>query len=145
MEPVCLSMHSVRIRRAQNPHKTLAHSRARAGPVSPVSLLPSLLFYDPASKIPTRGEPNLLDQVRSAIRAKHYSRRSEEAYSRWVRRFVLFDGKRHPRERGSDEVVAFLSFLAEQEPVAASTRARRLYRSREADGVGAQYRIVPHP
>ena len=60
-------------------------------------------------------------------RLKHYSIRTEEAYARWVRRFVLFHRKRHPRERGSDEVVAFLSFLAEEEQVAASTQNQALF------------------
>lgn len=45
--------------------------------------------------------PRLLDQLRDRIRLKHYSLRTEQAYAHWVRRFVLFHGKRHPRELGA--------------------------------------------
>ncbi len=48
----------------------------------------------------TRSEPRLLDQLRARIRFKHYSIRTEQAYADWVRRFILFHGKRHPREMG---------------------------------------------
>jgi hypothetical protein len=57
-------------------------------------------------------KPKLLDQVRSAIRARHYSIRTEEAYVQWIRRFILFHNKRHPREMGAPEINAFLSHLA---------------------------------
>jgi hypothetical protein len=60
-------------------------------------------------------EPRLLDQVREAIRVRHYSRRTEEAYVRWVLRLVTFHGKRHPRELGTGEIEAFLSHLATAE------------------------------
>jgi hypothetical protein len=53
----------------------------------------------------------LLDQVRAAIRLRHYSRRTEKAYTGWIRRFVLFHGKRHPAEMGKDEVSRFLNHL----------------------------------
>jgi integron integrase len=69
-----------------------------------------------------RSEPRLLDQLRDRIRLKHYSIRTEEAYSDWVRRFVLFHGKRHPREMGRAEVEAFLTHLAVAGRVAASTQ-----------------------
>jgi hypothetical protein len=61
---------------------------------------------------PAPEPPRLLDQVRAAVRMRHYSRRTEEAYAAWVRRFVLFHDKRHPREMGEAEVAAFLSHLA---------------------------------
>jgi integrase len=70
--------------------------------------------------------PKLLDRVRAAVRVRHYSIRTEEAYVRWVRRFVLFSGKRHPTELGEAEVSAFLSHLAVQENVAASTQNQAL-------------------
>jgi len=54
----------------------------------------------------------LLEQVRAACRLRRYSRRTEAAYSQWVRRFVLFHGKRHPAAMGSAEISAFLSHLA---------------------------------
>ena len=64
----------------------------------------------------------LLDQVRDAARALHYSIRTEEAYVSWARRFILFHGKRHPREMGEAEVGAFLTHLAVDRDVAASTQ-----------------------
>ena len=67
-------------------------------------------------------EPRLLDQVRAAIRVKHMSIRTEEAYVRWVRRFVTFHEMRHPAEMGAEHVRAFLSHLATEEEVAASTQ-----------------------
>jgi hypothetical protein len=57
-------------------------------------------------------EPKLLDQYRERLRVKHYSLRTEDAYLHWVRRFIYFHGKRHPREMGGPEVEAFLSHLA---------------------------------
>ena len=66
--------------------------------------------------------PRLLDRVREAIRVRHYSIRTEEAYVDWVRRFILFHGKRHPLDMGPDEVAAFLTHLAVQRNVAASTQ-----------------------
>jgi len=53
--------------------------------------------------------PKLLDRVRTAVRARHYSRRTEEAYIAWIRRYILFHGKRHPVEMGAPEVTRFLS------------------------------------
>ena len=53
--------------------------------------------------------PKLFESLRAEIRVRHFSIRTEEAYTRWVRRFVLSPGKRHPREMGSNKVVAFLS------------------------------------
>ena len=66
--------------------------------------------------------PRLLDQLRDRIRLKHYSIRTEHAYVDWVRRFVLFHGKRHPADMGAKEVEAFLTHLAVQGNVAASTQ-----------------------
>ncbi len=64
----------------------------------------------------------LLDQARDKIRAKHYSIRTEEAYVHWMKRFILFHRKRHPREMGAAEVEAFLSHLAVAGKVSASTQ-----------------------
>ncbi|MBI4756786.1 MAG: integron integrase [Betaproteobacteria bacterium] len=66
--------------------------------------------------------PKLLDQLRTAIRVRHYSLRTEQAYVDWSRRFILFHGKRHPREMGAAEVAAFLSHLAVERRVSASTQ-----------------------
>jgi integron integrase len=70
--------------------------------------------------------PRLLDQVRELIRIRHYSIRTEQAYVQWIRRFIVFHGKRHPRELGADELTAFLSYLAIQRNVAASTQNQAL-------------------
>ncbi|MEW6232129.1 MAG: integron integrase [Chloroflexota bacterium] len=64
----------------------------------------------------------LLDQVRDAIRCKHYSPRTEESYVHWIRRYILFHNKRHPQEMGSADIEAFLTHLAVEEHVAASTQ-----------------------
>ncbi|MFO0801260.1 MAG: integron integrase [Gemmataceae bacterium] len=66
--------------------------------------------------------PRLLDQVRHACRLRHYSIRTEDAYHDWAKRFVLFHGKRHPREMGAAEVTAFLTNLAVDGGVSASTQ-----------------------
>ena len=60
----------------------------------------------------------LLDQVREAIRLKHYSYRTEQSYVGWIRRYILFHDKRHPREMGSAEIEAFLTSLAVEGQVA---------------------------
>ncbi len=70
--------------------------------------------------------PRLLDQVRDAIRRRHYSYRTEETYVHWIRRFIFFTGKRHPRELGAAEVTAFLNHLASERHVAASTQNQAL-------------------
>jgi integron integrase len=71
--------------------------------------------------------PRLLDLVREVIRVRHYSIRTEQAYVQWIRRFILFHGKRHPREMGAPELTAFLSDLAAQRHVAASTQNQALH------------------
>jgi integron integrase len=68
----------------------------------------------------------LLDQVRDVLRTKHYSHRTEEAYVDWIRRFILFHRKRHPAEMGAQEIQAFLTHLATQRNVAASTQNQAL-------------------
>jgi len=68
----------------------------------------------------------LLDRVRDAIRARHYSPRTAEAYLLWIRRFILFHGKRHPTEMGETEVARFVSHLAVRGRVSASTQNQAL-------------------
>lgn len=70
----------------------------------------------------TTGGPKLLEQVRRASRARQFSRRTEEAYAGWVRRFVVFHGRRHPAELGSDAVAGFLTDLAVTHGVGPSTQ-----------------------
>ncbi|WP_432720099.1 phage integrase N-terminal SAM-like domain-containing protein [Jeongeupia wiesaeckerbachi] len=66
--------------------------------------------------------PRLLDQVRDRIRVKHFSLRTEQVYLGWIRRYILFHGKRHPRDMGKAEIEAFLSHLAVDRNVTASTQ-----------------------
>jgi integron integrase len=71
--------------------------------------------------------PNkLLDHVRDAIRLKHYSRHTEEAYITWIKRYIFFHDKRHPKDMGAAEIEAFLTHLAVQQKVAASTQNQAL-------------------
>ena len=70
--------------------------------------------------------PRLLDRVRAVLRRKHYSLRTEEAYVAWIKRYILFHHKRHPQELGVPEVEAFLTDLAVQQHVAASTQNQAL-------------------
>ncbi|WP_119157957.1 integron integrase [Caldimonas tepidiphila] len=77
---------------------------------------------EPSSPTPSAAPPRLLDRVRQEIRLRHYSLRTEQAYVDWVRRFVLFHDKRHPRDMGVVEVEAFLSYLAVERRVSASTQ-----------------------
>ena len=90
--------------------------RARRGPLSAVR-----------EATPTEpSKPRLLDRVRAALRLRHYSRRTEEAYVAWSRRYILFHGKRHPAEMGAPELTRFLSSLAIDGHVAASTQNQAL-------------------
>lgn len=68
----------------------------------------------------------LLDQVRHVIRKKHYSIRTEQAYTGWIKRFILFHGKRHPKDMGEKELSEFISYLAVKKNVAASTQNQAL-------------------
>src|SRR5262245_36447128 len=70
--------------------------------------------------------PRLFDAAREAIRLRHYSRRTEQAYVGWIRRYILFHGKRHPAMMGLDEVSRFLSSLAVEGNVSASTQNQAL-------------------
>jgi hypothetical protein len=81
----------------------------------------SLLLESPHAFKIAPAAPRLLDRVRQAIRARHYSPKTEKSYIAWIRRYVVFHGKRHPSDMGADEVRAFLSFLASE---SASPRAQ---------------------
>jgi len=72
------------------------------------------------------GPPRLLTLVHEAIRRKYYSRRTEEAYVHWIKRFIYFHGKRHPRDMGEAEVTAFLNDLASVRSVAGGTQNQAL-------------------
>ncbi|HEX9867481.1 MAG TPA: integron integrase [Candidatus Tectomicrobia bacterium] len=68
----------------------------------------------------------LLDQVRDAIRLKHYSLHTEQAYVTWIKRYIFFHDKRHPKDMGGAEIEAFLTHLAVHQKVAASTQNQAL-------------------
>lgn len=71
-------------------------------------------------------EPKLLDRIREAARVRHLSLRTEKAYVQWARRYILFHGKRHPKEMGEAEINAFLTYLAVEGRVSASTQTQAL-------------------
>ncbi|MDZ4202071.1 MAG: integron integrase [Gallionella sp.] len=83
--------------------------------------------------------PKLLDQVRGKIRVKHYSIRTETQYVHWIKRFIFFHGKRHPKDLGAAEVEAFLTHLATEGNVSSSTQNQALsallFLYREALGI----------
>ncbi|MFH1079413.1 MAG: phage integrase N-terminal SAM-like domain-containing protein [Pseudomonadota bacterium] len=64
----------------------------------------------------------LMDQVRDVLRKRHYSIRTEQAYLDWIKRYIFFNNKRHPQEMGAAEIPRFLSCLATERRVAASTQ-----------------------
>jgi len=70
--------------------------------------------------------PKLLDRLREALRSRHYSRRTEDTYCHWVRRFIFFHNVRHPAEMAEPEINAFLTHLAMKEKVSASTQNQAL-------------------
>ena len=72
-------------------------------------------------KILEQHPKKLLDRVRETIRLKHYSFRTEKSYVAWIRRYILFLNKRHPKEMGTPEIEAFLTHLAVKETVIAPT------------------------
>jgi integron integrase len=86
-------------------------------------MLPHDSCIEPAHR---SGKPRLLDQVRQALRTRHYSPRTEKSYVRWIARFVVFHGKRHPREMGGPEIERFLTDLATRGRVSASTQNQAL-------------------
>lgn len=67
-------------------------------------------------------KPKLLDQLRDRIRLKHYSRRTEDVYLDWAKRYILYHNKRHPQEMGKKEIEGFLTYLATERQVAAATQ-----------------------
>jgi integron integrase len=74
------------------------------------------------AKAVSQDSPRLLDRMRAEIRVRHYSIRTEESYVDWARRFILYHNKRHPKDMGAEEVRDFLSYLATERNVSASTQ-----------------------
>lgn len=90
-------------------------------PVSGTNPAPAMAAPDTSVR-----QPRLLERVRLAVQARHYSRRTERAYAAWARRYILFHSKRHPEEMGAAEVTQFLSALASRDHVSASTQNQAL-------------------
>ncbi len=72
------------------------------------------------------GKPKLMDQIKATMRIKHYSLKTEKSYVQWIRRYIFFHKKRHPHEMGALEVEKFLSCLAVEQHVSASTQNQAL-------------------
>ena len=80
----------------------------------------------PMASAPSSAKPKLLDQVRQAIRTRHYSYMTEKAYVGWIKRFIFFHNKRHPAQMAEAEIAQFLSSLACDSHVSASTQNQAL-------------------
>jgi integrase len=100
-------------------------SRRRGDEIGSVIPFPPPGTGRPSSS-PAASPPRLLDRVRAMLRTRHYSVRTERAYIGWIRRFVLFHGKRHPDEMAEAEIGAYLSSLANESKVSASTQNQAL-------------------
>lgn len=74
----------------------------------------------------TNQKPKLLDEVRAHLRVNHYSKKTEEAYTSWIKQFIIFNNKTHPEKLGSLEIKNYLNFLAEKKNVSASTQNQAL-------------------
>ena len=86
-------------------------------------------FHPPSHVVPfpdAGSRPKLLDRVRDAIRARHYSRRTEQAYVDWIRRYIVFHDKKHPSTMGAPDIARFLSWLATARRVSSSTQNQAL-------------------
>jgi integron integrase len=102
----------------------------RAGP-SPAAVIPISRpaigqLAAPQATVLEAPPPRLLDRVRAVLRARHFSPRTEESYVAWIRRFILFHGRRHPDELGEQEITGFLNALATERHVSASTQNQAL-------------------
>src|SRR5262245_44945598 len=87
-------------------------------PSSPVTMSSQVT---PLPQRPLSGVP-LIERVRRAIRARHYSRRTEDAYVQWIKRYIVHHGKRHPLHLGRADVTAFLTALAVDRRMSASSQ-----------------------
>lgn len=75
---------------------------------------------------PNSNKPKLLDQVREKLRVKHTSYQTEKAYVTWIKRFIIFHGKKHPLELDDQAINKYLSYLAVKQKVASSTQNQAL-------------------
>ena len=81
-----------------------------------------MIAFVSSSNAVVASSPKLLDRVRWHLRVKHYSIRTEQAYVDWIRRYILFHRKRHPKDMVEREISDFLTYLAVEKHVAASTQ-----------------------
>jgi integron integrase len=116
---------------SQLPADSGSRFRTSSGPLAEEASRPgdatsAAARIDTRSDHPKSGGPRLLDQVRAASRLRHYSPSTEQSYTMWIRRFVLFHERRHPREMGAAEIERFLEDLAITHRVSASTQNQAL-------------------
>jgi integron integrase len=100
--------------------------RALAAAHAALSFLYREVLHLDVGDLPLPRPPRLLDQVRQVLRVRHYARATEESYVKWITRFILHHNKRHPRDMGAAEVEQFLTHLAVQGHVSASTQNQAL-------------------
>jgi integron integrase len=93
---------------------------------NPAQILSNLPSRYPQMAPASAQKPKLLDRLREALRSRHYSRRTEQTYCQWVKRFIFFHDKRHPAEMAEPEINAYLTHLAVKEKVSASTQNQAL-------------------
>ena len=87
---------------------------ATEGPTTGNYSCMSMQSQESVKALPTERRPKkLLDQVRDAIRRKHYSPRTEESYVQWIKRFIVYHHMRHPKDMGTPEIEAFLTYLVD--------------------------------
>ncbi len=105
----------------------------------------------PLGLFPAQPTPRLYDRVVEVLRARHSSRRTEQTYAHWIKRFICFHNVRHPAEMAEPEINAFLTHLAVKEKVSASTQNQALsallflYRHVLGQEVGGSGRGYPRP
>src|SRR5262249_59208514 len=93
---------------------------------SALELLYGTVLAMDLGELPRPRPPRLLDQISQVLRVRHYSPRTESCYLHWAKHFILFHGKRHPRDMGAAEIEQFLSDLAVRGHVSASTQNQAL-------------------
>lgn len=108
-----IPMRTSRLSRLQDKLAKNAETRGLSDALGDLQIPPSIGACESAGSAEPTGPPKrLLDPVRDAICISHYSYKTEESYLGWIRRYILFHGKRHPREFGGAEGAAFVSGLA---------------------------------
>lgn len=123
---VSLARHDAPIPPWQDASRTVVlHPAALTPPGRPANPSPAPITPRAVPASPP-SQPKLLDRLRDALRSRHYSRRTEQCYCHWVKRFIFFHHVRHPAEMAEPEINAFLTHLAVKEKVSASTQNQAL-------------------